>query len=69
VQLIAPYDWQKLFHSFDMALLDIRNIVDRQDKEIVNILKPLLEFLEKNANLLETLQKDYEEYFPKGDAP
>jgi hypothetical protein len=68
VQMIAPYDWQNLFLSFDKELVEIRNTVDRHDKEIVNILKSVLESLKKNKELLQTLQKEYEEYFPKGDA-
>jgi hypothetical protein len=63
VQLIAPYDWQNLFLSFDKELTEIKNIVDRHDKDILDILKSILEFLKKNKTLLETLQKDYEGVF------
>lgn len=70
VELIAPYDWQKLFHSFDMELVDIMNTVDRHDKDIVKILTSILELLKKNATLLEAIQKDYEVYFPpEGKTP
>src|SRR3989304_4308926 len=51
VQLLAPHDWQNLFLSFDRELIDIKNTVDRHDKEIGNILKSILEFLKKNATL------------------
>ncbi len=63
VQMIAPYDWQKLFRSFDMELVDIKNTVDRHDKEIVNILKLVLDMLKKNITFLEAQQKDYEAVF------
>jgi hypothetical protein len=68
VQLVAPYDWQNLFLSFDRELIDIKNTVDRHDKEILDILKSISELLKKNKNLLETLQKEYNSYFPKGES-
>ena len=70
VQLIAPYDWQELFRSFDFGLTHIKNTIDRHDKEIVNVLTSILEMLKKNRNLLEAMQKDYERYFPpEGKTP
>jgi hypothetical protein len=69
IQLIAPYNWQQLFLTFEKQLTGIRNLVDRHDKDISEILKSILEFLKTNKTLLETLQKDYEGYFQHSDKP
>lgn len=69
VQLVAPYDWQNLFHAFDMELVDIKRTLEHRDKEIVNILQLVFRLLEQNKKLLETMQKDSEKYFPKGEEP
>jgi hypothetical protein len=63
IQMIEPYDWQKLFLSFDKDLVDIRNIVDRHDNEIAKILKSVLDYLKQNKKLLDALQEDYAHYF------
>lgn len=67
VQLIAPYDWQKLFLSFDKKLIDVKNTIDRRDKDIVDILKSISTLLKEYKIFFKTLQKDYERYFPKSD--
>jgi hypothetical protein len=72
VQLMAPYDWQKLFLSFDKELIEIKNTVERHDKEIVDVLKSISELMKKNINLLKTLQDTLQEehkYFPQGESP
>jgi hypothetical protein len=46
-----------------LELVDIKNTVDRHDKEIVNILKLVLDMLKKNMIYLEAQQKDYEALF------
>lgn len=66
VQLVAPYDWQALFTSFDERLTEMKNIIDQGDKSIIDVLNPILEFMKKNTKLLESLQKENEELFGKG---
>jgi len=68
VELIVPYDWQKLFLSFDRKLIDIKDVVNHHDQDVLNVLKSILELLKKNKILLDTLQKEYESYFPKGES-
>jgi hypothetical protein len=65
VPLITPYDWQELFTSFDERLTDIQRIIDRGNKDTVEVLKSLLELMKKNKALLETLYRDSEELFGK----
>ena len=66
VQLIAPYDWQKLFTSFDERLTDMQRIIDKSDKDTIEILKTLLQYMKENKTLLKTLCADSEELFGKG---
>lgn len=67
-QLLAPYDWQALFTSFDKRLTDMRNIIDKGDKDIIEVLKPILEMMKRNTKLLDALQKENEKVFGKGSA-
>jgi len=69
VEFIAPYDWQNLFLSFDKDLVDIKNIVDRHDKSIVDVLKLLVELVEKNKTLLEKIVNENEELFGENAHP
>lgn len=69
VQLLAPYDWQALFSSFDKRLAEMRNIIDKGDKDIVEVLKPILEMMKRNTKLLDALQKENEKIFGKGNTP
>lgn len=66
VQLLAPYDWQKLFMSFDERLTDMQRIIDKGDKDIAEVLKSILQMIKKNITLLEILCKESEELFGKG---
>lgn len=63
VEMIAPYDWQNLFTSFDERLTDMQRIIDRGDKSIIEVLKPLLELMKKNTKLLDTLRRENERIF------
>ena len=63
VQLLAPYDWQKLFMSFKKQLTEMQNIIDKGDKEIIEVLKQLLNFMKKNTKLLDSLQRENERVF------
>ena len=65
VPLIAPYDWQDLFTSFDERLTNIQRIIDRGNKDTIEVLKSLLELMKKNKALLKTLCRDSEELFGK----
>ncbi len=67
--MIAPYDWQNLFHSFDRELIDIKNTVDKHDGEIVNVLKLILDLFParrstemKNDPIGDELRKIREEF-------
>jgi hypothetical protein len=68
VQLLAPYDWQTLFKSFDKELTAIKDTVEHHDKAIVDVLKSILKLLAENKKLLETLQEEYDS-FPQGVSP
>ena len=65
VQLLAPYDWQKLFFSFDERLTEMQRIIDRGDKEITEVLKSILQMVRKNVAFLDILCKESEELFGK----
>lgn len=67
VRLVTPYDWQALFTSFDKRLADMQNIIDKGDKDIVEVLKPILELMKKNTKLLDALQKENERIFGEGN--
>jgi hypothetical protein len=69
VQLLTPYNWQALFTSFDERLTDMQRIIDRGDKDIVEVLKPILEMMKRNTKLLDALQKGNERVFGKGNTP
>lgn len=60
VQMIEPYDWQKLFSSFDERLTNMQKIIDKGDKDIIEVLKPLLQLMKENKTLLKKLSKDIE---------
>ena len=55
VQLIAPYDWQNLFLSFDERLTDMQRIIDRGDKDTIEVLKTLMQYVKESKTLLKTL--------------
>lgn len=65
VQLVAPYNWQNLFISFNERLTDMQRIIDRGDKDTVEVLKSLLQLVKENKKLLKTLCIDSEELFGK----
>jgi len=65
VQLIAPYDWQNLFLSFDERLTDIERKIDKGDKDIIDVLKSLLKLLEQNKTLLDSLCQGSEAFIKK----
>lgn len=67
VQLLYPYDWKDLFSSFDQRLTEMRKMIDKGDKDIIDVLKPILEFMKRNTKLLDALQKENERIFGKGD--
>jgi hypothetical protein len=69
VQMIAPYDWMNLFAGWDKVLINMKNDIKNRDNEITDILKSILQLLKQNRVFLETMQKDYERYLPKDDAP
>jgi hypothetical protein len=63
LQLIAPYNWQNLFMSFDDRLTEIQRIIDKGDKDTIEVLKSLLQLVTENKKLLKTLYKDSEKIF------
>lgn len=65
IHLIEPYDWQKLFTSFDKKLMQIQNTIDKHDKEIINLLEKMGPFIEKISILLEIFEKEYEIFYGK----
>jgi hypothetical protein len=67
-QVIEPYDWQRLFMSFDERLTDMQRIIDKGDKDTIAVLKSLLPMVEKNVEMLKKLCEIDERIFGKGDA-
>lgn len=66
VQLVTPYDWQALFTSFDERLTDIQRIIDKSDKDTVETLKSILQWMKKYNPILDALDKENQELFGKG---
>jgi len=66
VQLVAPYDWQALFTSFDERLTDMQRIIDRGDKDIAETLSKILQWMKKYNPLLDTLDKENKKLFGEG---
>jgi hypothetical protein len=67
VELLTRYDWQELFRSMNAKLTSMQNIIDEGDRDIVEVLKPLLEMMKRNTRLLNALQKENERVFGKSN--
>jgi hypothetical protein len=63
IQMIEPYDWQNLFSSFDERLTNMQRIIDKGDKDIIEVLKPLLQLMKENKTLLKKLLRESEKPF------
>lgn len=63
IQMIEPYDWQNLFSSFNERLTDMQRIIDKGDKDIIEVLKSLLQLIKENKTLLKKLSRDSEKPF------
>jgi hypothetical protein len=66
VQLIPPYDWQKLFRDFGKRLDEVQMAIDRSDTAIIEVLKPLLQYVKENKALLDTFCRDSQELLGRG---
>lgn len=65
IQVVEPYDWQKLFLSFDKRLTDMQKAIDKGDKDIIEVLKLLLQYVKENKTLMKKLLEDSETLFGK----
>jgi hypothetical protein len=63
VQLIAPYDWQALFTSFDERLTDMQRILAKGEKDIVETLSMILLWIKKYGPVLDALENERKELF------
>jgi hypothetical protein len=72
VQLIALYDWQQLFLSFDDRLTEMQRIIDKGDKDIAETLSKILEWIKKVYTIMDAMKKESDELFgnePKNERP
>ena len=65
IQMIEPYDWQKIFTSFDERLTDIQKIIDKGNKDITEVLKDLKLYLRENKTLLKQIKAESETFYKK----
>jgi hypothetical protein len=66
VQLIAPYDWQKLFQSFDERLIQIQKAIIKGENDIAETLSKILLWIKKYGSTLDNIEKDRKVLFGKG---
>jgi hypothetical protein len=65
VRLLDQYDWGWLFASFDKRLAEMRNIIDKGDKDITETLSNILMWMKKYDPILDTMDKEYKKMFGK----
>jgi hypothetical protein len=65
VQIVKSHDWENRLESFESKLNDIRNTIDRRDKEITETLSSILVWMKKYNPILNAVDEDYKNQLGK----